>query len=540
VTPLCRASPCPLTLTPFSHNTVNIGRPYDKSGLSGEPTKGADHTDIDFGPFLDWLKDNGVMKDKVSLHDFGDEVRGVVATKKVAEGEVVIQVPEHMLMSIKRVYESPVGKVLKKHAEVIRAMRMGENAATIAVFLMHERGKPDSFWRTYIDMLPKNFTTPMFWERPLIEELQSPEFTRHVEANRAMQVMDFNLLKPLFEAHRELWPAESSGFEDFRWCSTIVITRYCELDIGGKKTVALSPMYDLPNHEPHTKTSFGWNPDTKSLVVTAGRLYQPGEQIYMSYGSKANFDLLYVYGIAFVHNPFGSIRVGVPQLPTDHRDVIEAIAKHNHVELQMNKLLRVSDLYKVPDALLQTVRVSLLRRYDLERLGIAHWNAPANLEGGIYVDHNAVALDSKPSYFVHSLEPISVYNELCVFTFLMRSLAKRYSRYATSLASDWALHSNADTWSMVPRKKRLAVTFRTFTPTPPRTVTRTVNPSPNPAGTDEKQNVLHLYRMIQTRRAKYIHDQMGSWEPPTELARGTVGTRSPRPPSFAVQRRWHS
>ena len=203
--------------------TPTVGRPYDKSGLSGEPTKGPNHRDTDFGPFLEWLKDNGVMKDKVSLHDFGDEVRGVVATKKVNEGEVVIQVPEHLLMSIKNVYASDVGKVLKKHPEVMRTMRMGENAATIAVFLMHERSKPDSFWRTYIDMLPKNFTTPMFWDKSLVEELQSPEFTRHVEANRAMQVMDYNLLKTLFVENRDLWPAAYSGFEDFRWCSTIVI-----------------------------------------------------------------------------------------------------------------------------------------------------------------------------------------------------------------------------------------------------------------------------------------------------------------------------
>ena len=95
-----------------------------------------------------------------------------------------------------------------------------------------------------------------------------------------------------------------------------------------------------------------------------------------------------MYGIAFVHNPYGSIRVGVPQLPKDHRDVIEAIAKHNRVQIAMGKLVQVKDTYQVPDTMLQTIRISLLRRYDLERMGIMNWNASANEEMGHIIDHS--------------------------------------------------------------------------------------------------------------------------------------------------------
>ena len=49
------------------------------------------------------------------------------------------------------------------------------------------------------------------------------------------------------------------------------------------------------------------------------------------------------------------------------------------------------------------------------RLLIAFSKATANLERGVYVDHNDVELHRQPNYFVHSLEPVSVYNELCVF-----------------------------------------------------------------------------------------------------------------------------
>jgi len=451
----------------------------------------------------------------VTLHDFGDEVRGVLATKRIAEGEVIIEVPEPMLMTMNKVKNSDIGPLLAEHQAVMKSLRMGENAATITLYLMHERGKPDSFWRTYIDMLPKNFTSPMFWEDDVLEELQSQEFLRHVQANRAMQSIDFKAITPMLQARPDLFPEASSGMEDFRWCSTIVITRYCELDIGGR-TVALAPMYDLSNHDPHTKTSFGWNSRARSLTVSAGKHYIPGEQIYMSYGSKANFDLLYVYGIAFVHNPYGSVRVGVPQLPADHREVIEAIAKHNKVDLLMSKLVRYDDIYKVPDNMLQTMRISLLRRYDLERLGISNWNASANLERGQHVVHAQVNPASSPQYYVHALEPISLYNELCVFMFLLRSLIKRYAKYSTSLATDWSLHSNTEFWQSIERKQRLAIIFRI----------------------DEKQNVLHMYKTIQSRRAKYLHDQLGGWEPPAALKHGTVGKHEPRHPSFVFHQRW--
>jgi len=326
-----------------------------------------------------------------------------------------------------------------------------------------------------------------------------------------MMEADWKALEPHLALHLNAFPPSSSGYEDFRWCITIVLTRYCELDIGGR-TVVLAPMYDMSNHDPHTKTSFAWNAETRSLIVTSGKAYSAGEQIFMSYGSKANFDLLYVYGIAFVGNPFGAVRVGIPQLPTDHKQVIEAIAGHNQVSFAMRKIHRANNVYKVPDDLLMMLRVALLRKYDLERLGITNWNATENKERGIHANHQEVA----PQYYVYPLEPISIYNELCVFTFLTRSLVRRYAKYATSIGADWAMHNNTEYWRSIERKRRLAMVFRV----------------------DEKQNVLHSYRTIQARRTEYLHDQLGGWTIPAALKQGSIGAKSPRKPTFKDQQRW--
>ena len=128
----------------------------------------------------------------------------------------------------------------------------------------------------------------------------------------------------------------------------------------------------------------------------------------------------------------------------------------------------------------------------LGRLGISNWNASANLERGQHVVHaqawgadggdrtcsgmpggheaarhawdigiwgpypgqNSAALHalltaslrtlaqvnpaSSPQYYVHALEPISLYNELCVFMFLLRSLIKRYAKYVWVRRVQWA------------------------------------------------------------------------------------------------------
>ena len=56
-------------------------------------------------------------------------------------------------------------------------------------------------------------------------------------------------------------------------CTQLVtssLCRYCELNVVGDRTVALAPMYDLPNHQPWTKTTFSYSAKLDMLQVVSG------------------------------------------------------------------------------------------------------------------------------------------------------------------------------------------------------------------------------------------------------------------------------
>lgn len=511
---LCVAGLCTCSLASAALEQASLG--VSQQGLSPEPRLDPNQPLVEYTEFTSWIQANGVKVPKARIHNFGDGIRGVVATKPIERGETIVSVPFEMLITVALVQASPLGPALEEHSDAVSRASMNGNAATIALYLMYQRSLGNaSHWFQYLELLPKNFTTPLFWEDSELEWLQSREMVTTVKSQRRSAEKDYELLRPILLGSPELFPGEHGSMQMFRWASQIVITRYCELGTT-PRTVALAPMYDLPNHNPRTRTTFHFDQLTQQLRVVSGHSYKPGEQIFMSYGPKHNQDLIYVYGISFLDNPYGALRVGLPVVPAAYKPVLEAVLRYNQVSPTMTKLLRAHDTYTVPDQTLATLRVLLLRSSSLEKMGILNWNATEGTATEQLVRQTELY---KPStrYALVPQQPLSVGNELNVLGFLLQSLTNRLNRYNSTLGHDWSLVNDKELWQSKSFRERLALYFRI----------------------DEKQNVLHFYSLINDRRLQFMHDQLGGWELPASLSAGSVA--SPRAlPSKALGGRWKS
>ena len=58
------------------------------------------------------------------------------------------------------------------------------------LFIIHENAKTDSFWRTYLDILPRNFSTPLWWSPDELEILKGTNiYGKYIEMMMMLVMM---------------------------------------------------------------------------------------------------------------------------------------------------------------------------------------------------------------------------------------------------------------------------------------------------------------------------------------------------------------
>lgn len=106
----------------------------------------------------------------------------------------------------------------------------------------------------------------------------------------------------VFFIHKEqpnLFPPGAFNFDNYLWSQLIVTTR--AFAIGEDNDWSLIPLADMINHDPTTR---GGNVNgNQQFELGSTKSYAPGEDVFVSYGPKTNFDLLASYGFLLDNNP---------------------------------------------------------------------------------------------------------------------------------------------------------------------------------------------------------------------------------------------
>ncbi|KAL3821618.1 hypothetical protein ACJIZ3_007523 [Penstemon smallii] len=119
--------------------------------------------------------------------------------------------------------------------------------------------------------------------------------------------------------------------ETFKWSFGILFSRLVRLpSMGGR--VALVPWADMLNHSCDVETFLDYDKSSQGVVFTTDRAYQPGEQVFISYGRKSNGELLLSYGFVPREgtNPRDSVELSVSLIKSDscYKEKLEALKKH--------------------------------------------------------------------------------------------------------------------------------------------------------------------------------------------------------------------
>ncbi|KAI7742023.1 hypothetical protein M8C21_029283 [Ambrosia artemisiifolia] len=256
-----------------------------------------------------WLTDSGLPAQKMEIKKVDVGERGLVANNNIRKGEKLLFVPPSLVISADSEWTFPeAGDVLKRYNV--------PDWPLIATYLISEASlMKSSRWSNYISALPRQPYSLLYWTRAELDRYLEASQIRERAIERINNVTGtYNDLRArIFSKHPNLFPEE---------------VRLPSLD--GR--VALVPWADMLNHSCDVETFLDYDKSTKGVVFTTDRPYQPGEQVFISYGRKSNGELLLSYGFVPRQgtNPRDSVELPLMLKKSDkcYEQKVEALKKH--------------------------------------------------------------------------------------------------------------------------------------------------------------------------------------------------------------------
>ncbi|KAG0092369.1 hypothetical protein BGZ93_009264 [Podila epicladia] len=261
--------------------------------------------------FLEWLAANGATVSKdISLQDYSAEGagRGVIAVADINKDQELFSIPRSLLLS-------PETSALSQKMDLTSLQ--GWNP--LMMCLIYEYGKgTESKWRPYFDILPEEFSTPMFWSENDLMELIGTGVIDKIGKNEAESIFKDNLW-PLIQAHPDLFPGEDEAYflRTFHRMGSLIMAYAFHAEdededededdedeeAEPKVNVSMVPMADMLNHKTGHNNARLFH-EKECLRMVSIKPIKSGEQIYNTYGDLCNADLLRKYGFVDMPNPF--------------------------------------------------------------------------------------------------------------------------------------------------------------------------------------------------------------------------------------------
>ena len=238
-----------------------------------------------------WLAD--IMKlpeQKMKLEYFKEEGRGLVATESIKRGEKVLEIPQEAIITVEVALKESLLQEKKKLAELQEWSILATFLAETAQNLSTEDNSSNKYrFATYVKALPRSTGSVLEWPESDVRTLLagSPSLFSALE-RRASVAAAIAEIRVNFPELNE---------KTLQWAFDILFSRLIRLEsLGGN--LALVPWADMLNHQPGCEAFIDLDRGSRKVCLTTDRSYEPGEQVWASYGQRPSSELLISYGFA--------------------------------------------------------------------------------------------------------------------------------------------------------------------------------------------------------------------------------------------------
>ncbi|XP_023603650.1 histone-lysine N-methyltransferase setd3 isoform X6 [Myotis lucifugus] len=257
---------------------------------------------------MKWASENGASVEGFEMVNFKEEGFGLRATRDIKAEELFLWVPRKLLMTVESAKNSVLGPLYSQD-RILQAM----GNITLAFHLLCERADPNSFWQPYIQTLPSEYDTPLYFEEDEVRSLQSTQAVHDVFSQYKNTARQYAYFYKVIQTHphaNKLPLKDSFTYEDYRWAVSSVMTRQNQIptEDGSRVTLALIPLWDMCNHTNGLITT-GYNLEDDRCECVALQDFRAGEQIYIFYGTRSNAEFVIHSGFFFDNNSHDRVKI---------------------------------------------------------------------------------------------------------------------------------------------------------------------------------------------------------------------------------------
>ncbi|NWI59208.1 SETD4 protein, partial [Calyptomena viridis] len=260
-----------------------------------------------------WLKDRGFGDNNLRPAEFRETGRGLMATKALQAGDVIISLPEKCLLTTSTVLSSSLGRYIRNWKPPVSPLM------ALCTFLMAEKhAGQESPWKPYLDVLPKTYSCPVCWEQDVVTLLPEP-LRKKAQEQRTMIQELYTSSKAFFSSLQPLFAEDTATIFDYSalqwaWCTINTRTIYMkhprrECFSLEPDVYALAPYLDLLNHSPNVQVKAAFDEQTRSYEIQTNSQCRKYGEVFICYGPHDNQQLLLEYGFVAMENPHSSVHV---------------------------------------------------------------------------------------------------------------------------------------------------------------------------------------------------------------------------------------
>ncbi|KAF0974734.1 hypothetical protein FDP41_006208 [Naegleria fowleri] len=249
-----------------------------------------------------------------------------------------------------------------------KGTNMFENRLVVFyLFLIHELFvmKESSIYFPYLNMLPQNFTTAIYFDEDDLNELRGTNLYKSVTSIKDNLNHVFNSKVTFLKERRKNLIDDNYTFERFMWAFSAVWSRVFPIEYveNNEKVIVptLLPMVDILNHKFNAKITYFTGSDGKFYLKTRESL-KKGDSVYNNYGAKSNDSFLLSYGFVIPENSEDTLYVQFGISDTNDEELI--LCKKKYLEensLKLGYYLKKKDL---PDDMLDAIRICVMDEED--------------------------------------------------------------------------------------------------------------------------------------------------------------------------------
>jgi histone-lysine N-methyltransferase SETD3 len=189
--------------------------------------------------------------------------------------------------------EAPIGKKLVEFMYDLNSPKH----CLLTSYVLQEFHNPDSKWKYYLDILPKDYSNfPIFYTEEELKLLEGSPFLNTILDKKEDIKKDYDdicMKIPEFSIYT---------FKEFCEIRMAVSSRIFCVKIDGKKTDVLAPLADMLNHKRPRQTHWFYEDHFQAFTITALEDITAGLEIFDSYGKKCNTRFLLNYGFIVDNN----------------------------------------------------------------------------------------------------------------------------------------------------------------------------------------------------------------------------------------------